>query len=103
MTINKTSVFIICLLYLVALSFLLDAMSVTIVSMNNQYTETSQSLGFHLDFLGMNIGLGDSFLGNIVISIALLPIWANTLFIVIPSILCIVYGIAQFIPTVPSG
>lgn len=97
---NRTTIFIVCLVYLVALGFLLNAMSETIVL---NYETTSQSLGFSINFLGMEIGLGDSFLGNIVLSIAVLPIAINTIFIIIPSILVIVFGIAQFIPTIPSG
>ena len=97
---NRTTVFIVCLIYLVGLAFLLNAMSETIVI---NYETTSQSLGFSISFLGMKISLGESFLGNIVLSIAVLPIWVNTIFIIIPSVLVIVFGIAQFIPTIPSG
>lgn len=97
---NRVTVFIICLFYLIGLGFLLNAMSETIAI---DYTESSQGFGNSFTFLGFEFTIGESIFGNIVISIANLPLWINTLFIVIPSILLIYFGIMMWIPTIPSG
>ena len=100
MNTNRVTVFLVCLVYLVGLAFLLNAISEDIAI---DYSTTSQSIGTSFTFLGFDFTLGDSFLGNIVISIANIPVFINVLFVIIPSIICAVFGIMMFIPTIPSG
>lgn len=97
---TRTGVIILLIVYLVSLTFLLEAMSETIAI---NYKQTTQSIGNKISFLGMEIGLGESFLGNVVISIAILPLWMNTLLIIIPSTILAVFIVLAFIPTIPSG
>lgn len=97
---NRTTIFLVCLVYLLLLAFFLDAIG---NSLAINYTTTGQSLGTTISFLGMTIELGGGFFGNIVLSVSTIPLWVNTILIIVPSIICIAYGIAQFIPTVPSG
>ncbi len=100
MGVNRTLIVVILLFYLSAMFFLLGAMSEDITI---NMTTTSQSIGTEVSFLGMTFSLGENFLSNIVVSVANLPIWFNTLFIVMPSILLAVFTIMMFIPTIPSG
>lgn len=97
---NRVTVFLVCLFYLVGLAFLLNAMSETIAI---DYSTTSQGIGQSFSFLGFNFMLGESFLGNVVVSIANIPLWFNSIFIVMPFILMVTFGIMMWIPTIPSG
>jgi hypothetical protein len=96
---NKTTVFVVTLFYLVIVFFVLGAIGNDI---DVNYTSTAQSMGGTVKFLGMSVNIGGGFLGNIVLGIQSLPIAINTIFIIIPAIMCVVFGIAQFIPTEPS-
>jgi hypothetical protein len=97
---TRTGIVILMLIYLVSLFFIMDAIGQEIYA---DYTTTSQSIGMEIDFLGMKFSVFGGFLGNIVTSIESLPLWFNTLFVTIPSILLAVFTILMFIPTIPSG
>lgn len=108
MNTNRVSIVIVTLIYLVAIFFFLEAIG------NYQYenklstleinaTSTTQSLGMDVKFLGMNVKVFGGFLGNIITGISTLPIWFNTIFIIIPAIILAVFTIMMFIPTIPSG
>ena len=97
---NRTTIVIVLLVYLISLAFLFQYMGQDI---QIDYSTTTQSIGVPISFLGMSFTVGDNFLGNIVVGVASMPIWFNTLFIVIPSVLLAVFTIMMFIPTIPSG
>lgn len=97
---NRTTLVIILTVYLVSLFFMIGAMSETIAI---DYTSTSQSIGTSINFLGMEIGFGDSFLGNIILGVASLPLWFNALFITLPATVLGIFIVLMFIPTIPSG
>jgi hypothetical protein len=101
MATNRTTVFIFCLVYLIALFFFLGFYAESFP--NIDYSSTGQSLGTSVDFLGLHFELGANFISNIVVSVASFPLWINTLFIVLPATLCAIFGILMFIPTIPSG
>jgi len=102
MNTNRTTVFLICLFYLTGLFFLLGFMNETISGVDN--TDISgTSLGTSFTIFGFTFSSGNTFFGNIVVSIAYLPLWFNTLFIIIPASLMTIFGIMMFIPTIPSG
>jgi len=95
---NKTTIFFIFLFYLVIVFFVLSALPPDMVSAD----ATKQNLGIKINFLGLTWDLGSTFLGNIITNVNNIPIAINIIFIVIPSVMVVVFGIAQFIPTEPS-
>jgi quinol-cytochrome oxidoreductase complex cytochrome b subunit len=100
MAVNRTTVFLAFLFYLVAVFIVLGLIGNDLAV---DYTSTAQGIGAKISFLGLNINIAQGFLGNIVLGIQSLPWQINLLFIGIEAIICGVYGVAQFIPTMPSG
>jgi hypothetical protein len=98
---TRTGIFVLITVYLISIFFMLSAMTESISTIDA--TSTSGTIGGNINFLGMQIGISDSILGNFIISVASVPIWFNTIFIVLPFTIWTIFCIMMWIPTLPSG
>jgi len=97
---SRIGLVIVLTIYLMGAYFMLDAIGNDLVL---EYQSTTQSIGMPIEFLGMSFTVFGGIFGNILVSVSMLPLWMNTLFIIVPSILLPVLVILMFIPTMPSG
>lgn len=99
---NRTTVIIILIVYLLSLGFILSAINTDVsVNYSNENTTVGNST---YSIFGFELYHSDGIsLGNLVTNISDLPIWFNSLFILLPVILLTVFVILMFIPTIPPG
>lgn len=89
MTVTRMILFIGIAVYLIGLGFLIPAMN-NDLSNGISATNSSNTLTSGHDF-------------NFVTSITSLPLWFNTIFVIIPFVAWIIIGISLFFPTGNAG